>query len=324
MARIRSVKPELRTSLTVVQWPREVRYFWVLLWGYLDDHGYGVDDVRLIKADCFPLDDDITVADVDKWLDLIAHTIVPDEPPPLCRYEVHGRRFLHATKWADHQRPQHPGMPKHPPCSRDHLMNGSGMSHETLSGDPSLPGDNFPARNDASERQQPESGPDQGVPLSGESHETLTPEQVEEQGAGRREQGAVARAREPRNRSAVTLLGNALLEEHRRLIKPSLPRDVGRRVGEKIDLLLDDPEISPDEVREGLRRLRANRKFGPGMLPDLVHEVRQERAGQGEPPPRGRSPARGSTTDARVGTGLDLAARYAAQENAAQIRELPA
>ena len=50
MARIRSVKPELRTSLTVAQWPREVRYFWVLLWGYLDDHGYGVDEPRLIKA----------------------------------------------------------------------------------------------------------------------------------------------------------------------------------------------------------------------------------------------------------------------------------
>ena len=43
MARIRSIKPELRTSLTVATWPREARYFWVLLWGYLDDHGYGLD-----------------------------------------------------------------------------------------------------------------------------------------------------------------------------------------------------------------------------------------------------------------------------------------
>jgi hypothetical protein len=198
------------------------------------------------------------------------------------------------------------------------------MSHETFSGDPSLPGDDFPAVDDANTARNQQSSPDQEISCSGESHETLTPEQVEEQGAGRREQVAIARAREPRSHSAVTLLGNALLEEHRRLIKPSLPRDVARRIGEKIDLLLDDPEISPDEVREGLRRLRANRKFGPGMLPDLVHEVRQERAGQGEPPPRGRSPGRGSTTDARVGTGLDLAAKYAAQENAAQIRELPA
>ena len=39
MARIRSVKPALRTSRVVASWPWPVRYFWVLLWGYLDDHG---------------------------------------------------------------------------------------------------------------------------------------------------------------------------------------------------------------------------------------------------------------------------------------------
>lgn len=283
MARIRSIKPELRISLTAAQWPREVRYFWVLLWGYLDDHGYGVDDVRLIKADCFPLDDDVTVTEVDKWLELIANTVVPDEPAPLCRYEVNGRRFLHATKWAEHQRPQHPAPPRLPTCSRDHLETVSGTSHETLSGDASLPGDGF--------------SPEQGA------------------GSRSREQGAGSRAR---GRAEVTLLGNSLLDEHRRLVKPSLPRDVARRVGEQIDSLLDDPEISPDEIREGLRRLRSNRRWGPGMLPNLVHEVRQERAGQGTPP--ARASPRPSTTDARVGAALDLAARYEAQER----RELPA
>ncbi len=90
-------------------------------------------------------------------------------------------------------------------------------------------------------------------------------------------------AREARSRSAATLLGNSLLDEHRRLVRPPLPRDVARQVGEKIDSLLDDPDIDPEEIREGLRRLRSNRKWGPGMLPNLVHEVRQEQAGQGTP-----------------------------------------
>ena len=63
----------LRTSLTAAEWPREVRYFWVLLWGYLDDHGRGVDEPRLIKADCFPLDDDLTATDIDKWLESVRH-----------------------------------------------------------------------------------------------------------------------------------------------------------------------------------------------------------------------------------------------------------
>lgn len=110
MARIRSVKPELRTSLVVAEWPREVRYFWVLLWGYLDDYGRGVDDARLIKADCLPLDDDVTRHMVDEWVALIA------KDGPLCRYAVNGKRYLHAPSWAEHQRPSHPAASRIPPC----------------------------------------------------------------------------------------------------------------------------------------------------------------------------------------------------------------
>jgi hypothetical protein len=120
-----------------------------------------------------------------------------------------------------------------------------------------------------------------GETPSGESHETfskppegLTPEG--EQGAGSREQGGGAR--EARPRPEVTLLGNALLDEHRRLTRPSLPRDVARKTGEQIEKLLGDPVIQPDEIRAGLAKLRAKPKLGPGLLPDLVHEVRQERA----------------------------------------------
>jgi len=306
MARIRSIKPELRTSLTASQWPRDVRYFWVLLWGYLDDHGYGVDEPRLIKPDCFPLDDDISVSDIDKWLDLIASA------GAICRFQVSdGRRFLHAPKWAEHQRPQHPAVPRFPACPRtshetvmspshETFMTGSGASHETSAG---VNGVN------------PEGA---GQAVSGDSHETftqppesLTPEQVE--GAGSREQGGVVVAREPRTRS---LIGNAVLDEHRRLIRPSLPREVARKTGEHIDSLLADPDIAPDEIREALKRLRSNPKWGPGMLPHLVHEVRQEWAGN---LPQGR--ASPSTTDSRVVKGLVLAAEYAEEER--ERRELP-
>lgn len=265
MARIRSVKPELRTSLTATRWPREVRYFWVLLWGYLDDHGYGVDEPRLIKPDCFPLDDDLTPDDIDKWLELIAAS------GSICRFTVGGRRYLHAPKWADHQRPQHPAVPKHPVCtlSHDDLMTLSGESHETVL-----------SANGVDHEHA-------GQMPSGESHETLRKpqESLTLEGVVERvvEQGGVEVARETRTRSAATLLANSLLDEHRRMVRPPLPRDVARRVGEKIDALLDEPDIDPDEIREGLRRLRSNRKWGPGILPDLVHEVRQERAGEGTP-----------------------------------------
>lgn len=117
MARIRSVKPELRKSLTVAAWPREVRYAWVLLWGYLDDHGRGVDDLRLLVADLFPLDRDVTERKLDNWLNRMTEKPEhDDDPPPLCRYEVRGRRFMHAVKWTSHQRVSHPGESRIPPC----------------------------------------------------------------------------------------------------------------------------------------------------------------------------------------------------------------
>lgn len=149
MARIRSIKPELRTSLVVAEWPREVRYLFVLLWGYLDDHGRGVDDPRLIKADCLPLDEDITRATIDAWVDTIV------KAGPLCRYEVDGRRYLHAPNWPEHQKPSHPSPSRIPPCpAHDH----SGEAHDPL----------------------PNS--------SGDAPETLAPEQLVR--AGSREQGA--------------------------------------------------------------------------------------------------------------------------------------
>ncbi|MCZ4509942.1 hypothetical protein O3Q52_17405 [Streptomyces sp. ActVer] len=113
MARIRSIKPELRTSITVSLWPREVRYFFILLWGYLDDYGRGVDDELLIASDCFPRDRDATPEVIDGWLETIA------EAGPLCRYEVDGRRYLHAPNWREHQKPSHPTRSKIPPCPED-------------------------------------------------------------------------------------------------------------------------------------------------------------------------------------------------------------
>jgi hypothetical protein len=130
MARIRSVKPELRTSLTVAAWPREVRYAWVLLWGYLDDHGRGRDDIRLIVADLFPLDRDVTEKKMGRWLDLWANS----DDPVICRYETAGQTFLHAIKWTSHQRPSHPTDSRIPPCPihEPHARN-SGTPPERLS-----------------------------------------------------------------------------------------------------------------------------------------------------------------------------------------------
>jgi hypothetical protein len=141
MARIRSVKPELRTDLTVASWPFQARYGWVLLWGYLDDSGRGVDDDRLLVSDLFPLDRDMTerkFAGIKKlWVD----------GGQVCQYEVDGRRFLHAMKW-QHQRINRPTPSRLPPCplhdisrlgslnhSVSEAVNGSSTTHAPFSED---------------------------------------------------------------------------------------------------------------------------------------------------------------------------------------------
>lgn len=116
MARIRSVKPELRTSDLVASWPIEARYFFVLLWGYLDDKGRGLDSPKRIVGDCFPHDERITPGRVDGWLKLMTHGLQKDDPGPICRYEVKGRRYLHSVNWSEHQRPNRPTPSRLPPC----------------------------------------------------------------------------------------------------------------------------------------------------------------------------------------------------------------
>lgn len=140
MARIRSISPELRTSETCAEWTREARYAWVLLWGYLDDHGRGIDNAKIIAADCFPLDDDVTAALMGEWLDLF------EAAGSICRYEYENKRYMHATKWGHWQKPQHPSKVRIPPCPehepapllkfegerQKELMKVSGNPHEDL------------------------------------------------------------------------------------------------------------------------------------------------------------------------------------------------
>lgn len=139
MARIRSVSPGLRTSETAAQWDREARYAWVLLWGYLDDYGRGVDNPRVIALDCFPLDDDVTPQLMGHWLDLF------EASGSTCRYEFEGKRYLHVLNWADHQKPQHPSKtrivpcPKHEAGAHKRWIDARAADHAKVSGNPHEP-----------------------------------------------------------------------------------------------------------------------------------------------------------------------------------------
>jgi hypothetical protein len=122
MARIRSIKPEVRISEKVNSWPIQCRYFWVLLWGYCDDYGYGRDNSRLIVADAFPLDDTITADDVDGWMDLLWRDGVIE------RYMVGEAAYFRVVNWDEHQKISHPAKQVLPTIheATEILQRGSG------------------------------------------------------------------------------------------------------------------------------------------------------------------------------------------------------
>lgn len=110
MARIRTIKPSMFSSLTVSAWPTDVRWTFAGLFTYMDDYGRGLDEARLVKAELWPMDDRMTPKKVDEHLALIAKS------GPLCRYEVAGQRYFHITSWKEHQRVNRPTRSKIPTC----------------------------------------------------------------------------------------------------------------------------------------------------------------------------------------------------------------
>lgn len=114
MARIRSLKPEFAKDETLAELPRDVRLHYALLWTYADDEGRGIDNPKLIKAELWPLDDDVTAEIVDGWQAEL------ERAGRIQRYEADGKRVFWIVKFTDHQKPQHPATSKLPNPPEDY------------------------------------------------------------------------------------------------------------------------------------------------------------------------------------------------------------
>lgn len=129
MARIRTIKPEFFTSLTVADLPLTARLTFIGLWTHVDDEGRCVDDARLIKAAVWPLDDR-TAFDVET--DLKALT----ESSLITRYVVNEKRYMAVTNWREHQRINRP-TPSNLPGPDQHESPtpgpGSGINEDSVS-----------------------------------------------------------------------------------------------------------------------------------------------------------------------------------------------
>lgn len=99
MARMRSLKPEfwvdrkLARSLT-----RDQRMLYVALWNQADEWARLMADPRLLKGQCFPYDDDVTLDYIEAMLDALEAAGVAQQ------YEVDGDPYVWLPKLAKHQR----------------------------------------------------------------------------------------------------------------------------------------------------------------------------------------------------------------------------
>ena len=107
MARIRTIKPEFFTSLTIADLPLTARLTFIGLWTHVDDAGRCVDDPRLIKAAVWPLDDR-TASDIELDLKLLS------EASLITRYILTRKRYIAVTGWDEHQRINRPTPSKLP------------------------------------------------------------------------------------------------------------------------------------------------------------------------------------------------------------------
>lgn len=107
MARIRAIKPDFFRSEDVSALPLRARLTWIGLWTHCDDHGRTKDNLKLIKADVWPLDN-ITLREIEEDLATLA------DQGRIVRYQVDAKRYLAVVNWHAHQSINRPGKPKHP------------------------------------------------------------------------------------------------------------------------------------------------------------------------------------------------------------------
>jgi len=100
--RRRWIQPEFFTSEDVLALPRDARLTFIGLWLYADDFGRERTNAALIKADVYPLDEDITPDVVEEHLLLFA------ERQMIRFYEVGGRDYFELTGWDRWQPVQNP------------------------------------------------------------------------------------------------------------------------------------------------------------------------------------------------------------------------
>jgi hypothetical protein len=94
------------------------RLLYIAMWNWADDSGVGVANPRELLGFAFPLDEDITVVDLRRWLVEIRRVFGVDF------YTVAGRQYYSIPSWEKHQKFDRRSKGKYPgPDEADHIEN---------------------------------------------------------------------------------------------------------------------------------------------------------------------------------------------------------
>lgn len=113
MPRIRSIKPDYwKSEKLASRLPgpdgREARRLFIGLWNFAEDHGVVRASAVYIRAELYPYDDDVTAADVERWLCLL------EAGGFIVRYQRDGSTYAWIRGFLTHQRIKNPSNPSLP------------------------------------------------------------------------------------------------------------------------------------------------------------------------------------------------------------------
>lgn len=286
MPRIRSIKPEYWTSETIAALSLPTRLTFIGLWNHCDDFGVWKLNDRLIASSLYPMDDPAEALErTRRALDELSRR------GRITFYEVEGKRYFQVTTWSEHQKIDRPSKSRLPQAN-DPAATPLTCTFSTL---------DEPSSSVRPEASKPRRKRGEGSSL--------------EQGAGNREQGvpttsaggvAAPRAAEvipfDSETDAVEANAGKLIAEWLRARGPENrpPARVIGQVSRELKQMLTEG-IPYDATRSGFAEWAA-RNLHPSTLPSVVDEVRN--GGRKNAP-------KPSTTDQRVGQGVDVMQRMA-------------
>lgn len=126
MARIRSMHPKILESEDVAAWSAWAQVAWPKIWLVMDDKGRVKDSPQWLASTLFAFNDDQGAAQMRSYIDEW------EQSGAVHRYEVDGKRYIHAVNWGEFQRPQKPTPTKLPACPVHDTPTGEGSDSPTV------------------------------------------------------------------------------------------------------------------------------------------------------------------------------------------------